>query len=98
MPTRERPDEIPDLTRIYHRVEKLHKHVVNEDDPSSGVLARLDVAETQIDQNSKDIRTIKTIPLRIAWVAVVAIVGTAAVGVATLVWYARPAVSTKATP
>lgn len=97
MPTRERQEEAPDLTRIYHRVEKLHKHVVNEDDPSSGMLARMDQAEDQIKQNSRDIKAIQTIPLRIAWVAVAAIVGVAAIGTATVVWNARPTAQTTRT-
>lgn len=98
MSNRERQDEPPNLARMYHRLDKLHKHVVNEDDPSNGLVARMDQAEDQIKQNSKDIKAIQTIPLRIAWVAVAAIVGVAAIGTATVVWNARPTAQTTRTP
>jgi len=71
--------------------EKIARHVVSESEPERGVLYRLTNAERDIENNSRDIRSIKSIPLRLAWVAVAAIVGTAAVGTATIVWNARPA-------
>jgi len=99
------PDDI-DIRTVYMTVReardlsrRVAKHVLSESEPEAGMLWRLKAVEGQSEQNSRDITSIKTIPLRLALVAVVAIVGTAAVGVATLVWNARPAAqSTKATP
>jgi hypothetical protein len=99
------PDDI-DLKTVYltarearELIRNVERHVKGGSNPEQSLMWRMKQAETDIKDNSADISRIKSIPLRLAWVAVTAIVGTAAVGVATIVWNARPAAqSTKATP
>jgi hypothetical protein len=63
--------------------------VVSESEPERGVLYRLTNAE-RTSKTTAGISGRSSIPLRLA-AAVAAIVGTAAVGTATIVWNARPA-------
>lgn len=77
---------------------KIARHVVSESEPERGILYRLRAVEQDTEDNSRAIKTIQSIPLRIAWIAIAAIVGVAAVGTATLVWNARPTDPPSRTP